>query len=72
MFYEPNKHTIHAEDSCIRNCKNKKNIQKAIMILVRIHPNSEDYLDCHCCDMCKKKIQKAKVSKVYYVSANFQ
>lgn len=67
MFYKPNKYSIHAEDICIRKCKDKSKLKDTYMILVRID-NKKNNINCNCCDMCKKKINKYNIKKVYYIN----
>ena len=67
VFYEAKKYSRHAEQNCIANCKNKKIIEKCVMILVKISENENVYP----CNMCQHIIDKYKVKKVYTFSRTF-
>ena len=62
VFYEPNKHTIHAERSCIMNIKNKKILPKCKMIVVKII--NDKPIVCGCCDMCNELLMKYKLKLI--------
>lgn len=59
----PNKHTIHAEQDCIRKCP-RNIISKCTMILVKL-----THLDNVApCQMCDKLIKKYKIKRVHCYS----
>jgi len=64
--YMANKYSIHAEQSCINKCKNKKIIKYCTLILVTI--KNDTLNKCCPCSMCEHIIKKYKVRKVinYY------
>ena len=62
-FYEPNKYTIHAEQSCIQKCKDKTIIRKCKLIIVKIDKNN-NIINCKPCSMCNHIINKYKVRRV--------
>jgi tRNA(Arg) A34 adenosine deaminase TadA len=59
----PNKYTWHAEQQCIKRCKNKQILKDCIMVLVRLdrHNNCIDGIPC---SMCENIIKKYKIRKV--------
>lgn len=65
VFYEPIKHTYHAEQLCIQRCKNKAMLKKCTLILVRI----TDGTNVQPCSMCAHIIKKYGIPRVkcYYV-----
>jgi tRNA(Arg) A34 adenosine deaminase TadA len=58
--------SIHAEQDCINNCKNKKLIPKSYIILVRCN-SLGDIIPCEPCHTCQSIIEKHKVRKVVHV-----
>jgi cytidine deaminase len=66
-FYEANKYSWHAEQSCIRNCNNKKLISKSIMILVKLTKGIKDVKPCTMCDhiIHKYKVRRIKCIAIY-------
>lgn len=65
-FYEPNKYSIHAEQNCISNCKNKNLIKNCDMLLLRISETN----DVRPCNMCQHIIDKYNLKKLYTLSIN--
>ena len=66
VFYEAKKHSWHAEQLCIKKCKNKSVLNKATLYLVKI-TNTNDVKPC---TMCQHIIDKYKIKKVVCVSYN--
>lgn len=63
VFYVANKYSIHAEQNCIRKCKNKAIIRHCTLILVTVSGNNK-LKYCEPCHMCAHIIKKYKVRKV--------
>lgn len=62
VFYEPYKHSIHAEKSAIMSVKNKKLLPSSKIIIVRL--NDGKIVQAKPCEMCQNLLSKYKVSKV--------
>ena len=63
VFYVPNKYTIHAEQDCINNLKNKKILKFCILIVIKI-TNNGDIINSSPCENCCRIIKKYKVRKI--------
>jgi len=63
VFYEANKYSVHAEQSCISKCKNKKILKKCKMILVCLDGDG-GLRECKSCEMCRRIIDKYGVKRV--------
>ncbi len=60
VFYEPCKYTYHAEQLCIKKCKNKAIIKHCTLILVRLGNAHE----CSPCKMCSHIMNKYKLANI--------
>lgn len=63
VFYEPNKHTWHAEQKCIQKCKNKARLKKCTMIIIKIDKN-DTMISGLPCRMCRSIIDKYKIKNI--------
>jgi hypothetical protein len=70
-FYEPCKYTFHAEQVCIKRCRDKNVIKKSTMILVRKtgntdnnNPNIHPIKEVRPCKMCQHIIEKYKLRRI--------
>lgn len=65
--YEAYKYSIHAEQSCINKCKNKKILKYCTLILIKLRSNNE-VKDCEPCRVCSHIIKKYEVFKVIVIN----
>ena len=65
--YQQYKYSIHAEQSCINKCKNKKILKYCILILIKLTNNGK-IKNCEPCHMCFHIIKKYKVFKVIVIN----
>lgn len=60
------KYSVHAEQACINNVKNKNILKECTLVLLKLNRNG--YLtDCEPCEMCAHIIKKYKIKKVIVI-----
>lgn len=67
VFYVAKKFTIHAEQSCIMNVKDKSVLRYCTLYLLKLN-SSGNIVACCPCDMCDHILKKYKIRKVVCVS----
>ncbi len=63
VFYVSKKYSIHAEQSCIMNCRNKHVLRKSKIILVKLSKDGH-VQKCEPCFKCCHIINKYKICRV--------
>lgn len=57
--------SIHAEVDAINNC-NRKELNGAILLVVRLNKTNGGFMNSEPCSNCKRIINKFNFSKIYY------
>lgn len=72
VFYEFCKYSLHAEQTCIMRCKNKKLLKDSTLILVKISKSKEEEKDesikVQPCHMCQGMIEKYNIRRTICLS----
>jgi deoxycytidylate deaminase len=62
VFYVPNKYSVHAEQDCINNLKNKSILKDCILIVIKINQGGS-IINSEPCNNCCRIIKKYKIKK---------